>query len=285
MKYSVVILLIMFSVDIFSQEKILLYPNGSTKSNFSPEKETAHGVEFITFVSEARMYAYFAPKETNNGTSVLICPGGGYGGLAAEKEGVEIARWFNNMGVTAFVLYYRMPFCHSEVPLKDAKTAMQIIHRNAKKWKLNKNRVGVIGFSAGGHLAATLGTHFDKTNKPDFMVLMYPVISLKKIYTPNGTRKNLIGENASEELENFYSNELHVSRKTPPTFIVHAEDDNVVSIENSKVFNEALKRNKVKSEFIIYKLGGHGFGMRPQGLEVDNWPDKLQKWLKTQSLI
>jgi acetyl esterase/lipase len=132
---------------MFSQEEILLYPEGASEGAFCSEAEVAHGIEWITFVSKARMYMYPSSSQGNKGTSVLICPGGGYGGLAAEKEGAEIARWFNSIGVTAFVLYYRMPFGHHQVPLKDAKTAMEIIRNNAKQWKLNKNRIGVIGRS------------------------------------------------------------------------------------------------------------------------------------------
>ncbi len=270
---------------MFSQEEILLYPQGASEGNFCPEAEVAHGVEWITFVSQARMYMFPASSQCGKGTSVLICPGGGYGGLAAEKEGVEIARWFNSIGVTAFVLYYRMPFGYHQVPLKDAKTAMEIIRENAKQWKLNKNRIGVIGFSAGGHLAATLGTHFDKYNKPFFMALIYPVTSFRPAFFPGGTCKNLLGENPSEEWINFYSNELYITKQTPPTFLVHALNDDVVESVHSQAFADALKIKKVKHKLILYNQGGHGFGMRPQNVDADNWPSAFKEWLMDGKFI
>lgn len=285
MKNIIVILFLLIPVFMFSQEEILLYPEGASEGAFCSEAEVAHGIEWITFVSKARMYMYPSSSQGNKGTSVLICPGGGYGGLAAEKEGAEIARWFNSIGVTAFVLYYRMPFGHHQVPLKDAKTAMEIIRNNAKQWKLNKNRIGVIGFSAGGHLAATLGTHFDKNNKPLFMALIYPVISFRPAFYPGGTCKNLLGENPSDDWIEFYSNELHITKHTPPTFLVHALNDDLVEPIHSQAFVDTLKIKKVKHKLVLYNQGGHGFGLRPQNVDADSWPLEFKEWLVNNKLI
>ncbi len=285
MKESVLLVFTVFWFFAHSQEKILLYPEGASEGNFCPEKETLHGSEWTTFVSEARMYIYPAISQNKKGTSVVICPGGGYGGLAVEKEGAEIARWFNNIGVTAFVLYYRMPLAHAKVPLKDTKAAMQIIRRNAKQWSLNKHRIGIIGFSAGGHLAATLGTHFERENKPFFMALIYPVISFRPEFFPGGTCRNLLGENPTEKEINSYSNELHITKRTPPTFLVHALNDDVVEPIHSYAFTDSLRMKNVKHELVIYKNGGHGFGLRPQNVDADKWSEKFKEWLTTGKFI
>jgi acetyl esterase/lipase len=161
-----------------AQEEIRLYKNGPAENSGIDEKETNYSNTWVTNVTEARMYAYIVPKENASGTAVLICPGGGYGGLAVEHEGSQFAAWLNSIGVSAFVLYYRMPNQHSEIPLKDALTAIQIIRNGAEKWNLDKHKIGIAGFSAGGHLASTAGTHYTKPTRPDFMILVYPVISI-----------------------------------------------------------------------------------------------------------
>ncbi len=285
MRIKILAALLLYSTFMFSQKEILLYSTSNPEKSFIEENEIANGTEWITFVSRARMYMYPADKKNKRRTSVLICPGGGYGGLAAQKEGVEIAHWFNSLGVTAFVLYYRMPFAHHEIPLKDAKTAIQIIRNNSRQWDLNKKRIGVIGFSAGGHLAATLGTHFDKFNKPNFMALIYPVISFRPAFFPGGTCENLLGKNPPKELINFYSNELHATKHTPPTFLVHALNDEVVEPLHSQAFADSLKSRKVNYELVLYKNGGHGFGMRPQNVDADQWPNRLKEWLKAGKFI
>lgn len=282
---NMAVLLCFISFGVFSQKQIPLYPNGAPEGILSENAETAYGVEFITNVSNARLYVYLAKKPTKSGTSVLICPGGGYGGLAAEKEGVEIAKWFIDNGISAFVLYYRMPFQHPFVPLSDTKKAMSIIKHNAHKWRINKTKIGVIGFSAGGHLAATLATHYDRSTKPYFLALVYPVISFREMFAPGGTCNNLIGNNPTENQINFFSAELHVTPKTPPSFIVHAADDNVVEFNHSQAFADSLGANGVKHELIIYKKGGHGFGMRKQGCDADTWPNRLKEWLIINKFI
>ena len=269
-----------------SQEKILLYPQGATESNELKTEEKWRDKDFLLDISEPRMYAYLASKENNCGTAVLICPGGGYAGVSAVKEGEEFARWFNKLGVSAFVLYYRMPNRHHEIPLKDAQTALSIIQKRAREWKINKNKIGIMGFSAGGHLASTVGTHFRiKAERPAFMLLAYPVVTMNKDLTHNGSRDNLLGKNPSDELVKLYSNELQVKKQTPPTFIIHARDDGAVPIANSENLLEALQKNKVPAKLVTYDEGGHGFGMRKKGIPVENWPQEMKAWLTERKLI
>ncbi|HNX89898.1 MAG TPA: alpha/beta hydrolase [Paludibacteraceae bacterium] len=279
------IMSIFFSKGI-SQEKILLYPNGPAESNELKVEESWRDKDFLLNISEPRMYAYPASKENNCGTAVLICPGGGYSGVSVIKEGEEFARWFNKLGVSAFVLYYRMPNGHYEIPLKDAQTALSIIHTRAKEWKINKNKIGIMGFSAGGHLASTAGTHFKtKAERPAFMLLAYPVVTMNKDLTHKGSRDNLLGKDPSDELVKLYSNELQVTKKTPPTFMVHALDDGAVPIANSQNLLKSLQENKVPSKLVTYDQGGHGFGMRKKGIPVENWPQELKAWLTERKLI
>ena len=225
------------------------------------------------------MYYYASPKEKATGAAVLICPGGGYSSVSVINEGEEIAKWFNNSGITAFVLYYRIPNGHYQIPLDDAQKALDIIHIRAKEWNIVENKIGIIGFSAGGHLASTVGTHF-KTKKqhPDFMILAYPVVTMKKDFTDAGSRNNLLGKNPSDELVNLFSNELQVTKNTPPTFIVHAINDKTVPIANSEQFLKALLDHKVPVELHKYDVGGHGFGMHKSGIPVDNWQTRRCRW-------
>ena len=283
-----IFLLLLFSISLTtlkSQEKIDLYQNRPKNSNGVVEKEAKDERSFVTNISLPRIYAYPAAKEIASGTAVLICPGGGYRGISSDKEGVKVALWLNKIGVSAFLLYYRVPNQHAEVPLEDAQAAMEIIRSRSKEWGVDKHKIGVAGFSAGGHLASTLGTHFSKKNRPDFMILVYPVITMKNEVTHKGSRKNLLGENPTPEMEKYYSSDLQVTKKTPPTFIVLALDDKAVPVENSYLFHKALLANGVSSEIHTFDLGGHGFGMHKKGLPVDNWTDLLQEWLLKNKLI
>jgi len=284
------ILSLLFLLTIYgsttAQEEIQLYKNGPKESNGITEVEAKDKNNFVTNITDARMYAYIAPKDIATGAAVVICPGGGYAGISVEKEGFTIAKWFNKFGISAFVLYYRMPNGHSQIPLTDAQTAFQIIHDNAGKWNINKSKIGIIGFSAGGHLASTVGTHFtNKVNRPSFLILCYPVVTMNKEITHQGSRVNLLGENPSEALVKLYSNEFQVTKKTPPTFIVHSIDDKAVPIINSENMLQSLQRMNVPAELHKYDVGGHGFGMRVRGLPEDKWPDLLMTWLKANKLI
>jgi acetyl esterase/lipase len=232
------------------------------------------------------------------GTAVLICPGGGYSHLAFNKEGVDIAKWFNSIGITAFVLKYRLPSDSimkdkTIGPLMDAQKAIRIIRSNAEKWDINPNRIGVVGFSAGGHLASTLCTHYNEkvydadtiSAKPDFSILGYPVISMELKITHMGSRENLLGMNPDEEQVIKFSNDQQVNRNTPPAFLFLAEDDNTVPIQNSINYFKALSKFKIPAELHIYEKGGHGFGLAKKGGTASEWPDACKNWLKENGML
>ncbi|MBO9586319.1 MAG: alpha/beta hydrolase [Flavobacterium sp.] len=236
----------------------------------------------------------FIPKETKpNQTAVVICPGGGYSHLAFEKEGTKVAEWFNSLGIAAFVLKYRMPsdltMKNKNIgPLQDAQEAIRYVRHNATKWSIDPDKIGILGFSAGGHLASTASTHYDDhvyesaykvSARPDFSLLIYPVISMENEITHKGSQTNLLGENPSKELIDLYSNEKKVTSKTPPTFLVHATDDTVVLPENSINYYLALKKNKVTAELHIYEKGGHGFGLGVNDTSKF-WTRDCAEWLK-----
>ena len=236
----------------------------------------------------------FKPEKPN-GKSVIICPGGGYAILAIDKEGTRVAEEFNKWGVTAFVLKYRLPddsinMDRSLAPLQDAQQAIRFVRNNAKEFGVEKNKIGIMGFSAGGHLASTAATHFnfkaDASNsdttsaRPDFAILIYPVISFDSTFGHKGSRNNLIGANATKEKTDFYSNELQVTATTPPIFLLHAGDDATVPVENSIRFYQACIKNKVPAELHLYPKGGHGFGMYNKTTD-DNWMERLKNWLSS----
>ncbi len=252
----------------------------------------------ISKVSEPTLTVFLADAKITNGTSVVIFPGGGYHHLSINKEGYKIANWLNTLGISAFVLKYRMP---SDLtmkdktigPLQDAQEAIRMVRRNAEKWKLDSAKIGIIGFSAGGHLAATLSTQFDKkvydskdniSSRPDFSILMYPVISMQDGITHKGSKTNLLGENPSTTLVENFSNEKQVNATTPKTFIVHATDDKAVPVENSINYYLALKQNKIPVEIHLYENGGHGFGLGTDGTNT-NWSKACENWLIANGLI
>ncbi|WP_151088681.1 alpha/beta hydrolase [Hymenobacter baengnokdamensis] len=235
----------------------------------------------------------FMPDRTKaTGTSVIICPGGGYGRLAIDHEGYDVAKRLNDLGVAAFVLKYRLPNAQSQpdktiAPLLDVQQALRLVRQLAPKYNLNPERIGLMGFSAGGHLAAMAGTHFARpvgdnpgpgSVRPAFLVLLYPVISFTDSLMHKNSRDNLLGTTPSPEQVRHYSAELNVSAQTPPTFIVHAEDDKTVPVQNSLVFYQALHRHGVPAELHIYPHGGHGFGMNNKTTK-GQWMDLLQNWM------
>ena len=286
-------LMLITSATFAQQKPIPLYPNGVPNSKKAPATyvEKLDQNSFLSGVTVPTITPYFPAIGTANGTVVVICPGGGYSGLSMENEGSSIAQAFNKIGVTAFVLTYRLPSDDIMVdrtigPLQDAQRAIQMIRQNAANWNINPNKVGIIGFSAGGHLASTAITHFNKAViensaninlRPDFGILLYPVISFGPM-AHVGSRENLIGKTPSQELIDLYSNEKQVTANTPPTFLVHAEDDDVVPVQNSLMFYDALLQNKVKAEIHIYQAGGHGFGLH-NGTTKDMWFDRLTNWM------
>jgi pectinesterase len=234
----------------------------------------------------------FRPQKPN-GQSVIICPGGGYAILAFDKEGTRVAEELNRWGITSFVLKYRLPddtamIDRSLAPLQDAQQAIRFVRSHAKELGVDKNKIGIMGFSAGGHLASTAATHFnfraDETNtdttsvRPDFAILIYPVISFDSTITHKGSRNNLVGANATEEKIKYFSNELQVNSETPPSFLVHAGDDGAVPVQNSLRYYEACIKNKVPVELHLYPKGGHGFGLYNKTTD-DNWMERLKNWL------
>ncbi|MBN1342564.1 MAG: alpha/beta hydrolase [Phycisphaerae bacterium] len=242
---------------------------------------------------------YLPDKAKATGCGIVICPGGGYGNLAMDHEGYKVAEWLDSIGVAGFILTYR----HSgtgyrhPAPLQDAQRAIRTVRFRAKEWGVDPNRIGIMGFSAGGHLASSAGTHFDKGDKgaadpidrvscrPDFMVLGYPVISFTREFTHVGSKNNLLGKDPSKELVELFSNELQVTPETPPTFLVHADDDKGVPPENSVVFYLALKKAKVPAEMHIYLKGDHGFGMRKTGLDSETWTVRCADWMRSMGML
>ncbi len=233
--------------------------------------------------------------EKPNGTAIVICPGGGYGGLVTGAEGHGIAAWLNRHGITGVVLEYRLPAGRSHVPLYDAQRAIRAVRANAKAWNLDPTRIGILGFSAGGHLASTAGTHFDAGQpdaadlvqrvscRPDFMILVYPVITMGA-KGHSGSRNNLLGKNPDAQLVDLFSNEKQVTQKTPPTFLAHAKDDKPVSPENSQMFHDALKASKVPAHYLELPSGGHGLNGY-KGPMWDAWQERSLKWLAEMKLV
>lgn len=241
---------------------------------------------------------YLPERENASQTGVLVCPGGGYVHLAMDHEGVQIARWLNQRGLAAFVLKYRLgPRYHHPVQMEDGRRAMRYVRSHAAEFGIRADRIGVWGFSAGGHMASTLGTHFDSGNpaapdpidragsRPDFMILAYPVITMKPPYAHQGSRNALLGDNPAPELVDLMSNELQVTAQTPPTFIFQTTNDNVVPVENSLMFYQALLKNHVPAEMHLYEQGPHGVGLAQKFPELATWPGLLEKWLELRGLL
>jgi acetyl esterase/lipase len=245
------------------------------------------------------IYVYRAAADKANGAAVVICPGGGYGGLAMSYEGHDVARWLNTLGVTGVVLKYRhAPKYRHPIPLQDAQRALRTVRAHAHEWKIDPGRVGILGFSAGGHLASTAGTHYDAGDpgakdaidrlscRPDFMILVYPVITMTDPYTHKGSRNNLLGPNPDAKLIDLLSNEKQVTPKTAPTFLAHTSEDTAVPPQNSVLFYEALVRSKVPAEMHIYEKGRHGLGMNQQPkLPFSSWPERCAAWLAGRGIL
>lgn len=265
----------------------LLWPNGApgAKGDAAADKPT--------------LTIYLPEKEKANGTAIVICPGGGYGGLATDHEGKQIAQWLNSLGVAGFVLEYR----HSgrgykhPAPLQDAQRAIRTVRARAGDLSIKPEHIGIMGFSAGGHLASTAGTHFDKGNpeasdpiekvscRPDFMILCYPVIVFDSSYTHRGSQYNLIGKDAPAELVNNLSNEKQVTSDTPPTFLFSTDEDNAVPPENSVQFYLAMRKAKVPAELHIYQKGGHGQGLAKYIPGTGNWSKACEEWMRNLKLL
>jgi acetyl esterase/lipase len=241
---------------------------------------------------------YLPPAERAVPTGVVVCPGGGYAKLAMDHEGRQVAEWLNSLGVAAFVLKYRLgPRYRHPAPLEDAKRALRLVRSRAGEFRIAPDRIGVWGFSAGGHLASTLATHFDAGNpaaadpiervscRPDFAILAYPVISFATEYAHKGSRRNLLGDNPDPALVENLSNEKQVTAQTPPTFLFHTNEDQGVPAENSVLFYLALRRAGVPAELHIYERGRHGVGLAPNDSVLSSWPQRLADWLRVRGLL
>jgi pectinesterase len=289
--------LLSFNYNAFTQKApqvIPLYKNGVPNSTGAPDKENSASRDNINRIAKVSnpTLTIFKPAKPN-GKAVIICPGGGYLYLTIDKEGKKVAEEMNRWGITAFVLKYRLPddttnIDKSLAPLQDAQQAIRLIRSNAKEWGINKDQIGIMGFSAGGHVAATAATHFnfkadefnaDTTSvRPDFAILIYPVISFDSNITHKGSRNNLIGAKPTLDKTVLFSNELQVTKNTPASFLVHAGDDGSVPVENSIRYYQACIKNKVPAEMHLYPKGGHGFGMYNKTTD-DNWMERLKLWL------
>jgi acetyl esterase/lipase len=262
------------------------------------EKRDTGRVIKISLVQTPDIAVYLPTKQTATGQAVIVCPGGGYTGLSYNLEGTDPAHWLTSKGIAAIVLKYRLPNSKSNItphltPLLDAKRAIRLVRANAAKWNIKSDRIGIMGFSAGGHLAATLATHFkardtqagdsvdQHSSRPDFAVLVYPVISFTKTIMHAGSRNALIGEQPDSSLANLYSNELQVTKETPPAFLIHALDDRAVPMENSLLFFQAMKNHGVAGELHVFPTGGHGFGLGVGKGEVEKWTDLCIQWLRS----
>lgn len=239
-----------------------------------------------------------APEDTANGCAVVVCPGGGYGHLAVGHEGTDIAAWLNKQGVSAFVLRYRIaPQYHEPAPMLDVQRAIRLVRSRAEEFGVDPKRIGVWGFSAGGHLASTAATHFDSGKadaadpidrvscRPDFAILAYPVISMEPPVTHNGSRRNLLGENPDPEKVAFYDNHTQVTAETPPTFLFHTSEDKAVPVENALLFYGACIKAGVPAELHVYERGRHGVGLAPDDPVLSTWSARLADWMKIHHFL
>lgn len=259
-----------------------------------PDQESIGPYESVQNVSRPTIQLFLPAKAKANGTSIVVLPGGGYVGLSMPWEGPPVAQYFQDHGTAAFLVKYRLPSDttmqdKSIGPLQDAQQAIRFVRQHAKEWNLDPARVGVIGFSAGGHLASTLGTHFEKSYienpdnvnlRPDYMILVYPVISMNPIIAHMGSRNALLGPAPSEDQVKLFSNDLQVTAKTPPTLILQAADDHLVDVDNSIVFFEALRRHEVPVDLTIFSSGEHGFFLLPH----DEWMNVIERWMEKKRL-
>lgn len=304
-KYVTIILAGLLTINLTAQPKVLkLWPDGIPGSKKDPTYVeniviTEGRVTRATNVVTPDLTVSLPDPALATGAAVLICPGGGYGTLAFDHEGNAIAKWLNDNGIAGIILKYRLPSDRIMAdktigPLQDAQEAMRVIRRNAAAWKIDPLKVGVIGFSAGGHLASTISTHYaDKvyevkdnvSARPDFSLLIYPVITMDTTFTHRGTRNNLIGLDPTEKNVFRFSNEKQITSDTPPAFLVHSSDDGAVPVKNSINYYTGLQKNKIPAELHVFQKGGHGYGLAPNGGTESSWPDLCIRWLKAMGII
>lgn len=284
------VLFFVSSVSASARQVIDLYSGAVPNSKQSNVKETEKS-GLVRGVTKPTLEIFLPEKEKSTGAGVVICPGGGYAVLVYPDEGVRTAKEFAKNGIAAFLLKYRLPSDKTMIdkktgPLQDAQQAIKMVRENAARWGVDTNKVGIMGFSAGGHLASTEATHYrtavienkNHTNlRPDFQILVYPVISMRDNLTHPGSRTELLGENPSKKTIDEFSNELHVDENAPPAYITQAEDDKTVTVENSIVYFEALRHHNVPAELQIYPQGDHGFVLR---MKTSDWMHPIFEWMK-----
>jgi acetyl esterase/lipase len=303
MVLSILAGLILPTLAYAQQATVKVWPNGApgAKQDAGYREETImdNGRPRVSKVTDPVLLVYLPAPEKATGTAVVICPGGGYGRLAIDHEGYDIAAWFTEVGIAGIILKYRLPSDaimedKSIGPLQDAQEAIRIVRRRAAEWKLDPRKIGIMGFSAGGHLAATASTRHsdpvyppaDSTSaRPDFSILMYPVISFQQDVTHRGSRTALVGREPSQAQVDGFSNELQVNGQTPPAFLVHSTDDTAVPVANSLLYYQALVENGIPAEIHVYQKGGHGYGLARNGGTESGWPDTCRSWLKALGLL
>ncbi|GAB6008911.1 alpha/beta hydrolase [Dysgonomonas reticulitermitis] len=282
-KISVCLLLSLMTINMNAQKVVKLWEgNPPTNNEISEPERYERDGGWVTNVTVPEISIYLPDEAVNTGVAVIICPGGGYAGLAIGHEGVQFAEWLNKQGVAGIILKYRMPNKHKEVPLDDARQAMRYVREHAKELGIKENKIGIAGFSAGGHLAATASTHFASTGtstRPDFSILFYPVVTMG-VPTHGGSRSNLLGDKPSAIDIHTFSNEKQVNVNTPPAILLLSDDDGSVQPANSIGYYEALKNNNVPATMYIFPEGGHGWGMRENFKYHAQMLTLLQMWLK-----
>jgi acetyl esterase/lipase len=283
-----------------AQDLITLWPNGKMPNSRGLHLSDSITNERIFRVGTPRLRAFFPSSQENKGSAVIICPGGGYERLAYIVSGLQLAKWFNTMGIAAFVLDYRLPnspdLLQREIgPLQDAQRSVRIVRSHAGVWGINARKIGVLGVSAGGHLATTLGTHTENVSvcgdsldavpfAPDFMILISPVVTMGE-FTHRGSRKNLLGEHPTEEMITKYSNETQVTSTTPPTFVVHAYNDPAVPLQNTLRFYEALVTKKVPASLHVFPQGVHNIALRNNPGSTELWTVLCEEWMKEMGFM
>ncbi|NDV78068.1 alpha/beta hydrolase [Dysgonomonas sp. 511] len=277
------VLLLFICMGINAQKTIKLWDgNPPSKNNITEPEKVERDGGWITNITDPELIIYPASKDNNNKMAVIICPGGGYGGVAIEHEGHQFARWLNERGIAAFVLKYRMPNKNKRIPLDDAQQAMRYVRSNASGYGIDINKIGIAGFSAGGHLAATASNQYATegiSTRPDFSILFYPVITMETA-THGGSRKNLLGEKPSATDMHIFSNEKQVNANTPPAILLLSDDDKGVVPENSIAYYRALKENNIPATMYIFPRGGHGWGMNASFSYHTQMLNLLDMWLK-----
>ena len=305
-KNTLIIIFLSLSINSNGQlAKIDLYPEGIECLNVIKQKiDYDESGRIYRKVANPQIWYYPSQKlkSSKDKAAVLIIPGGGYEALWIDKEGVDVAKWLNGLGISAFVLKHRIPYwegkeCRSDVALADAQRAMRIIRKNSKKWEINSKKIGVLGFSAGGHLASTLSTHHDQgirrsnleiekfASRPDFSILIYPVVTMKQPYVHMGSRKSLIGKVPSNEIVEYFSNEMQVKADTPPAILIHSDNDLGVLVENSVNYYLALRKHKIPAALHVWEDGGHGYGLAKGKGSIKDWPNICQNWMIQRKLI